>query len=178
MPPLVFFLPLSSYLLKSDRIPTGRVRRKILSHTLFHHRFHSKSDHPRIVETAGTSHLQKRKNKKSAMKKSLFLKPPFPWLTPVKIPRFSIPTSILSVGCSTFALILCGCQVLTYRTPTGERLTRSSVGANTSISSLTLEGTTNGIRRIELHGYKNDTSQALGTVTEAAIKAAIGAVKP
>jgi hypothetical protein len=75
-------------------------------------------------------------------------------------------------------VLLCGCQVLTYRTPAGERLTRSSLGANTSISSLILEGTTNGIRRVELHGYKNDTSQALGVVTEAAVKAAVSAIKP
>jgi len=104
--------------------------------------------------------------------------PPLPPLSPVKTPHFTIQNWTFSVGSSIFALILCGCQILTYRTPTGERLTRSSLGANTSISSLTLEGTTNGIRRVELHGYKNDTSQALGTVTEAAVKAAISAVKP
>jgi hypothetical protein len=109
--------------------------------------------------------MQNRNPKiKNAMKKSPTLKSPPCLLTPVILAGLAITT--------------CGCQVLTYRTPAGERLTRSSLGANTSISSLTLEGTTNGIRRVELHGYKNDTSQALGTVTEAAVKAAIGAIKP
>jgi len=71
----------------------------------------------------------------------------------------------------------CGCQVLTYHGPTGERFTRSSLGANTSISSLTIESGTNGVRRVELRGYQNDTAQALGTVTEAAVKAAIQSAK-
>ena len=71
----------------------------------------------------------------------------------------------------------CGCQVLTYHGPTGERFTRSSLGANTSISSLTIESGTNGVRRVELRGYQNDTAQAMGTVTEAAVKAAIQSAK-
>ena len=72
-----------------------------------------------------------------------------------------------------FALTLCGCQVLTYRGPSGETFTRSSLGANTTVSSLTVESDTNGLRRVELRGYQNDSNQALGTVTEAAVKAAI-----
>jgi hypothetical protein len=72
---------------------------------------------------------------------------------------------------------LCGCQVLTYRGPSGETFTRSSLGANTSLSSLTVETDTNGLRRVELRGYQNDNTQALGTVTEAAVKAAIQSAK-
>ena len=75
------------------------------------------------------------------------------------------------------ALTLCGCQVLTYRGPSGETFTRSSLGANTTISSLTVESDTNGLRRVELRGYQNDSNQALGTVTEAAVKAAIQSAK-
>ena len=75
----------------------------------------------------------------------------------------------------TFAF--CGCQVLTYRGPSGERFTRSSLGANTSVSSLMVETDTNGLRRVELRGYQNDSAQALGTVTEAAVKAAIQSAK-
>jgi len=71
-----------------------------------------------------------------------------------------------------------GCQVLTYQAPTGERFTRSSLGAKTSITSLALEATTNGLRRVELRGYQHDSSQALGAVTDAAVKAAIQAAKP
>jgi hypothetical protein len=66
---------------------------------------------------------------------------------------------------------------VTYRSPSGERFARGSFGANTSISSLAVESGTNGIRRVEMRGYQNDASQALGTVTEAAVKAAVSAAK-
>jgi hypothetical protein len=74
-------------------------------------------------------------------------------------------------------LAFCGCQVLTYKGPSGERFTRSSLGANTSISSLRVEADTNGVRRVELKGYQNDSTQALGVVTDAAIKAAVQSIK-
>ena len=75
------------------------------------------------------------------------------------------------------ASLLCGCQVLSYTAPSGERFTRSSIGANTSIQSLALEAGTNGVRRLELRGYNNDNSQALGAVTEAAVRAALQSAK-
>ena len=75
------------------------------------------------------------------------------------------------------AFALCGCQILTYRGPSGETFSRSSLGANTSISSLVVESDTNGLRRVELRGYQNDSNQVLGTVTEAAVKAAIQSAK-
>ena len=84
----------------------------------------------------------------------------------------------LSFSPLILALCACGCQVLTYTAPTGERFTRSSLGANTAIQSLAVEAGTNGVRRVELRGYQNDTSQSLGAVTEAAVRAAIGAAKP
>ena len=72
-----------------------------------------------------------------------------------------------------------GCTLLTYTSPSGERFTRGSFGANTSISSLTFEAGTNGVRRVNLRGYQNDSTQALSAVTEAAVKAALaGAVVP
>ena len=70
-----------------------------------------------------------------------------------------------------------GCTVLSYTAPTGEHFTRGSLGANTSISSLAIEAGTNGVRRVELRGYQQDSSQALGVVTEAAVKAAIESAK-
>ena len=71
-----------------------------------------------------------------------------------------------------------GCQVLTYTSPSGERFTRSSLGANTSIQSLAIEASTNGaLRRVELRGYQNDSSQAMGAVTEAAVRAALQGAK-
>jgi hypothetical protein len=75
------------------------------------------------------------------------------------------------------ALLLSGCQVLTYRSATGETFTRSSLGANISVSSLTVEAGTNGLRRVEMQGYQNDSSQALGAVTEAAVRAALQSAK-
>ena len=81
---------------------------------------------------------------------------------------------------STLSAILwlgSGCQVLTYRGPNGERFTRSSLGARTSLASLSVEAGTNGIRKVELRGYTNDSTQALGAVTEAAVRAAIQGVK-
>lgn len=70
-----------------------------------------------------------------------------------------------------------GCTMLTYTGPNGEHFTRGSLGANTSISSLAVEAGTNGVRRVELRGYQNDSSQALSAVTEAAVKAAIESAK-
>jgi hypothetical protein len=71
-----------------------------------------------------------------------------------------------------------GCQVLTYSGAHGERLTRSSFGAKTSISSLSVESDTNGLRRVEMRGYQNDSVQGLGIVTEAAVRAALQSAKP
>src|SRR5262249_44094773 len=85
--------------------------------------------------------------------------------------------SMFDVGCSMFLFLCAGCQVLTYSSPTGERFTRSSLRANTSIQSLSLETATNGVRRVELRGYQNDSTQALSTVTEAAVKAAVQSIK-
>jgi hypothetical protein len=85
-----------------------------------------------------------------------------------------LPRLLLAGGC---AALLCGCQLLTYQSPTGESFTRVSLGATTSLSSLSLEGSTNGVRRVELRGYQNDSSQALGAVTEAAVKAALQSAK-
>ncbi len=72
-------------------------------------------------------------------------------------------------------LLVGGCQFLTYTSPNGEHFSRSSFGTSTAIAALTVESDTNGVRRVELHGYTNDASQALGTVTEAAVRAALQA---
>jgi hypothetical protein len=75
------------------------------------------------------------------------------------------------------ALLATGCTVLSYTSATGEHFTRGSIGVNTSISELAIEAGTNGVRRVELRGYQNDSSQALSAVTEAAVKAAIESAK-
>jgi hypothetical protein len=71
-----------------------------------------------------------------------------------------------------------GCQVLTYTAPSGERFRRAVIGTRTSLAGLTVETGTNGIRRIELRGYQNDATQALGIVTEAAVRAALNGAAP
>ncbi|HVV00254.1 MAG TPA: hypothetical protein VHH88_02760 [Verrucomicrobiae bacterium] len=68
-----------------------------------------------------------------------------------------------------------GCQVLTYKSPTGETFTRSSLGSDLSISSLAVSADTNGVRAVNLQGYQNSSTQALGTVTDAAVRAAVSA---
>jgi hypothetical protein len=79
---------------------------------------------------------------------------------------------------SAALLLTAGCQVLTYRSPQGERFTRSSLGTKTSIQSLSVDSDTNGVRRVKLEGYQNDSTQALGAVTEAAVRAALQGAKP
>ena len=71
-----------------------------------------------------------------------------------------------------------GCTITSYTSPSGERFTRSSLGANTSLHSLAFEANTNGLRRVRLQGYQEDNSQALGVVTEAAVRGALSAAKP
>jgi hypothetical protein len=85
--------------------------------------------------------------------------------------------AILIPLCSVLVMVVTGCQVLTYSGPNGERFTRSSLGANTSIAALSVEADTNGVRRVTMQGYQNDSTQALSTVTEAAVRAAIQAPK-
>jgi hypothetical protein len=95
----------------------------------------------------------------------------------MKTKSSNLSPAMLVSTLSLAALFVTGCQVLTYRGPNGERFVRSSFGANTSIASLSVEGDTNGIRRVELRGYQNDATQALGTVTEAAVRAAMQAAQ-
>ncbi len=71
------------------------------------------------------------------------------------------------------ALTLSGCSVLSYTGPAGEHFSRCCLGSKTAIASLSVETGTNGIRRVELQGYQSDANQALGTVTEAAVRAAV-----
>ncbi len=75
------------------------------------------------------------------------------------------------------AVSAAGCQVLTYTSPSGEHFSRRSFATTTSVASLAIEAGTNGIRRVSLQGYQNDSTQALGAVTEAAVRAALQAPK-
>ena len=124
-------------------------------------------DFPPYTEASGEK-APGIEEKVKIMKKTKTLFSPFP---PVKNP-FRVGCCLLALGC---LLLVTGCQVLTYHSPTGERFSRSSIGANTSIASLSVDSDTNGLRSVKLQGYQNDGTQALGTVTDAAVKAAIAA---
>jgi hypothetical protein len=91
--------------------------------------------------------------------------------------RFRPQLAILIPLCSVLVILVTGCQVLTYTGPNGERFMRSSLGANTSIAALSVEADTNGVRRVTMQGYQNESTQALSTVTEAVVRAAIHAPK-
>ncbi len=91
--------------------------------------------------------------------------------------RFSASRFNVLTFLTLLTLAVSGCTLVKYVGPNGERFTRSSLGAATAISSLTVEAGTNGLRRVELRGYQNDTTQALGTVTEAAVRAALRAAE-
>ena len=95
-------------------------------------------------------------------------------------PSFVIRHSsfVICLTLLTLPTLFTGCTITSYRSPSGERFTRSSLGANTSLHSLAFEANTNGLRRVELHGYQNDSAQALGAVTEAAVRGALSAAKP
>jgi len=83
--------------------------------------------------------------------------------------------ALISLLCGVLAA--CGCQQLTYTGPNGERFSRLSFGTVTTVGLLAIETGTNGLRRVELRNYHNDANQALGTVTEAAVRAAIQGAK-
>src|SRR5207248_655023 len=93
------------------------------------------------------------------------------------VPHLTHLTHLTYLTLLPLLLAATGCTMLSYTSPNGERFTRGSLGANTSISSLAIEAGTNGVRRVELRGYQNDSSQALSAVTEAAVKAAIESAK-
>jgi hypothetical protein len=110
---------------------------------------------------------------------------PIPRLTPpIPSSRFKVQGSRFKVSplathssillLPVLAFLATGCQVLTYTSPNGERFSRGVLGTATAISSLSVDTDTNGLRRVELRGYQNDSAQALGVVTEAAVKAALG----
>lgn len=72
--------------------------------------------------------------------------------------------------------MLCtGCTAISYTGPAGERFSRVALGASTSLTALEIETGTNGVRQVRLQGYRQDASEALGSVTEAAVRAAIQA---
>ena len=84
------------------------------------------------------------------------------------------PTLLLSA----LICLTTGCQVLTYRASTGETFSRHSIGADIAVASLVVDTATNGVRRVELRGYRSNSSEVLSAVTEAAVRAALQTAKP
>jgi hypothetical protein len=84
------------------------------------------------------------------------------------------------IVCATMiaaAVTLGGCTVVSYSNANGEHFSRLSLGASTAIAGLEVQSGTNGLRQLRLQGYQNENSQALGTVTEAAVRAALQGAK-
>lgn len=104
---------------------------------------------------------------------------PFPGpsrTTLAHLAQLRFPGRILAAA--LLAVTASGCQSLSYTAPTGERFSRLSFGAKLTIASLSVTTTTNGVRGVELRGYENDSAQALGLLTEAAVRGALAAVAP
>ena len=116
-------------------------------------------DHRVCVPIQGES-----RNKK--VKTSHAMRKPFPHLTHLTHLTFASTAALLT-------FLFAGCTMLSYTGPNGERFSRSSLGSTTALSSLVVEADTNGVRHVELRGYTNDSAQALGAVTEAAVRAAL-----
>lgn len=85
----------------------------------------------------------------------------------------AIKNMLTSCPALLLGLALTGCTVVTYTGPSGEKFSRAALGSRTAITSLAVENATNGVRRLELRGYQQDSTQALGTITEAVVRAAI-----
>ncbi len=94
----------------------------------------------------------------------------------VRKPHISSAVKHPAVMAALLALALAatGCSLLSYTSPSGEHFSRYSFGSKTAIASLNVQADTNGVRRVELQGYQNDANTALSTVTEAAVRAAVG----
>src|SRR5437899_11916857 len=90
--------------------------------------------------------------------------------------RVSVTLHVTRITLVTLT-ITCGCQVLTYTGPNGERFKRLSVATTTSLTSVTVETGSNGLRRVEVHGYRHDLSQTLATVAESAARGAVQGAK-
>src|SRR6266487_649986 len=92
-------------------------------------------------------------------------------------PRRSPLTHIAHMTLLTLITATCGCQVLTYTGPNGERFSRVSVAARTSITSIVVQAGSNGLHRVEVRGYRHDSSQTLAAVAEAAARGAVQGAK-
>jgi hypothetical protein len=81
--------------------------------------------------------------------------------------------------CAVALLMVCAaCQSVSYTTPQGERFVRRTLGASSALAVLTVETSTDGTRRLELRGYRVDTTQTVSALTEAAVRGALAGLKP
>ncbi len=82
-------------------------------------------------------------------------------------------TVVLLITLGGMVPLLAGCQMLSYRTANGENFTRAVLGTRTALSAMTIDLGSNGVRRVEIRRNQKDAQQALGTVTEAVVRAAL-----
>lgn len=75
-------------------------------------------------------------------------------------------------------LLLTGCTHTSYIGVNGERFSRWQLGSLTAVGRLKITPQTNAPPIVELEGYNNDSLQAIGAVTEAAVRGAVKSVAP
>ncbi len=81
--------------------------------------------------------------------------------------------SALHLACGlAAALLLTGCTVTTYQSPTGETFSRVALGSKTSVGELSVEADPAGVRKLKIKGYANDQAEVAAAITEAAVRAA------
>jgi hypothetical protein len=88
-----------------------------------------------------------------------------------------VQTRVARISATAMVLLLAavcsGCSVVEYRGSGGDRFSRMTIGSRTALTGLEVETGTNGLRRLSLRGYRSDSADSLGVVTEAAVRAAL-----
>ena len=66
-----------------------------------------------------------------------------------------------------FSVLVCaGCTNLSYKSPTGEKFRRTSIGNKTGISSLEITPQTNAAPKVLLKGYQSDSAAGMQSAVE------------
>lgn len=73
------------------------------------------------------------------------------------------------------AILLTGCQTITYKDPKGVEVKHSKKFMMTNIGKLSLVVSTNGIKSIELEGYISGVDAQTAVIVDAVIGAAVEA---
>ena len=67
---------------------------------------------------------------------------------------------------SALLVLGAGCTNLSYKSPTGEKFRRTSIGNKTGISSLEITPQTNAAPKVLLKGYQSDSAAGIQSAVE------------